>query len=117
MSEVALWRAVLVQAMIDIAKTPIHQNDRKRNGNALLQVEWDATYHWIFNDRTGDFRDVCEMAGVNYRWFRDRVKSLIEGDSGETITVNPILKYRNGKLKRRVRHRRIEKMRVRINRY
>ena len=85
-----LWVAVLTRAALDAFKAPpgldmsLKQN---RFFNRIYNYDRDQARHFFLEG--GDyFREVCEMAGRNPTYVRERVKKLILKSNGWNTDVS-----------------------------
>jgi hypothetical protein len=67
-AEQKLWRAVVANTLVDWIHGPVH---RQREAE-----------HFLFQDED-DFRMVCSSAGMNPRYFRERLKKIRGGEGAE----------------------------------
>lgn len=81
-SQRALWRAVILQAIIDILNT----SNRTEHKIAKLEAK-----KWIFTDNE-DFKYVCLMSGYKISYIRAKVMDIMRKNLQSKITVN---KHRN----------------------
>lgn len=83
---IALWRAVIVQQMIDIAprknKTRAGAHIGEASANRVLAESW-------FNTRNRDFCMVCDFAGLLPEYVVRRITELLEAPSGEVRVKTP----------------------------
>jgi hypothetical protein len=68
--EQKLWRAVIANTVEDWIYGPLH---RQREAE-----------HFLFEDQE-DFHIVCFSAGMNPRYFRDRLKRIRSGEGAEAL--------------------------------
>jgi hypothetical protein len=69
-AEQKLWRAVIASTLEDWIHGPLH---RQREAE-----------HFLFHDED-DFHVVCFSAGMNPRYFRDRLKKIQAGERAEAL--------------------------------
>ena len=69
LGEIALWRAVLLQAFID-AKS----KSKKNRNQTIIQ---DAK-NWFLNNNQDDVMDVCDMANCSYNLIKNTAKDLLQ---------------------------------------
>lgn len=68
--EVALWRAVLLQAFVDLK---IKSKHKKYNATKRKALEWFKS-----EKSQQDVKDICRMAGYNYRQVIKLVDEIIK---------------------------------------
>lgn len=69
LGEIALWRAVLLQAFID-AKS---KSKKKRNQTIIQDAK-----NWFLNNNQDDVMDVCDMANCSYNLIKNTAKDLLQ---------------------------------------
>ncbi len=77
-SQRALWRAVILQAIIDILNTSV----RTEHKIAKLEAK-----KWIFTDNE-DFKYVCLMSGYKINYIRKKVMEIMRKNLQSRITLN-----------------------------
>ena len=81
---VALWRAVIAQAIRDLALHGDLDAERQRIKLAAalwFGVAWDGGQ--VRAKGTANYREACEMAGMGWTTLRDRIDAIIGMDLSE----------------------------------
>ena len=96
--EKSLWVAVLCRAALDAFKgPPLLDMSRKANTSHknLYDFNRDQARHFFLHG--GDhFRDICDMAGRNPQYVRQKAKKLILRSNGWNVDVPITSHYRQG---------------------
>lgn len=69
-SEIGLFRAVIMQALIDAVNNSKRTEDRIAKAQAR---EW-------FSESSADFKMVCELANLNFKWVIKKAMEAIQND-------------------------------------
>lgn len=78
--EVALWRAVLMQALLDAASGSLHSTPSADRANAI---------HWLLDDRH-HFPLVCDLAALDPAYVRDKARAALSGTlKRQTLSTTP----------------------------
>ena len=77
-SYIALWRAVIMQAMLDIASMSSRTEDK---------LEKYRSISWIMNDNE-DFNLVCRLANYDPKYVRNRAFQVIKSSAGRKKTLS-----------------------------
>ena len=93
-----LWVAVLSRAALDACAGP-PQLDMTRRANkaheSLYQYNRDQARHF-FLEGGGHFRHVCEMAGRNPLYVREKIRNVLLRKNGWNVDVPITSHYRQG---------------------
>jgi len=96
--EKSLWVAVLCRAALDAFKKP-PRLDMSRKANTthrnLYDYNKDQAHHF-FLEGGFHFNEVCEMAGRNPRYVREKARKLILRANGWNVDVPITSHYRQG---------------------
>jgi len=96
--ETSLWVAVLCRAALDAFRGP-PQLDMSRKANTshknLYDFNRDQAHHF-FLEGSKHFTEVCEMAGRNPRYVREKARKLILRSKGWNVDVPITSHYRQG---------------------
>jgi hypothetical protein len=96
--EQSLWVAVLCRAALDAFKGP-PQLDMSRKANTshknLYNFNKDQAHHF-FLEGGKHFTEVCEMAGRNPMYVREKARKLILRSNGWNVDVPVYVHYRQG---------------------
>jgi hypothetical protein len=87
LSQRALWRAVILQSIIDI----LNQSTRTENKIAKLEAK-----KWIFTNNE-DFEYVCSMAGYKVNYIRKKVMEIMRRSLSTKIIINNHCKDKENK--------------------
>ena len=68
LGEIALWRAVLLQAFIDLKS----KSKKKRNQPIIQEAK-----NWFLSDNQSDVMDVCGMANCNYNLVKNTANDIL----------------------------------------
>jgi hypothetical protein len=105
--EKSLWVAVLCRAALDAFKGP-PQLDMSRKANVShknhYKFDRDQARHF-FLEGGFHFREVCEMAGRNPQYVREKARKLILRSNGWNVDVPITSHYRQGPKKGRQKYR------------
>ena len=96
--EKSLWVAVLCRAALDAFKGPPHLDMSKRanvSHHNLYDFNRDQARHF-FLEGGAHFRDICEMAGRNPTYVRERARKLILKSNGWNVDIPITSHYRQG---------------------
>jgi len=100
-----LWVAVLTRAVLDACKGPPDLN-MSRPANIphknLYGYNRQAARHF-FTKGGKHFRDICEMAGRNPTYVREKVRKVILRENGWNVDVPITSHYRQGPKRKRGR--------------
>jgi len=77
-----LWRAVILQAIIDIL------NNSSRTENKIAKIE---AKQWVFQDNE-DFVQICHLAGYNIKYVRTKIMEIMRQNLVSKIIINKIYK-------------------------
>ena len=78
----ALWRAVILQAIIDIL------NNSSRTENKIAKIE---AKQWIFQNNE-DFQEICYLAGYSTKYVRTKIMEIMRQNLVSKIVINKIYK-------------------------
>ncbi len=78
----ALWRAVILQSIIDIL------NNSSRTENKIAKIE---AKQWVFKDND-DFFEVCNLAGYNAKYVRKKIMEIMRQNLVSKIVINKMYK-------------------------
>ena len=97
--EKSLWVAVLCRAALDAFKGPPHLNmDLKANISHQNHYNYDRDQARHFFLHGGDhFRDICEMAGRNPQYVKEKARKLLLRKNGWNVDVPITSHYRSRK--------------------
>ena len=105
--EKSLWVAVLCRAALDAFKGPPHL-DMSRKANTshrnLYDYNKDQARHFFLEGGL-HFREVCEMAGRNPQYVREKARKLILRSNGWNVDVPITSHYRQGPKRGRKKYR------------
>ena len=104
-----LWVAVLARAALDAFKGPPHLNmDRRANitHKNLYDFNRDQARHF-FLEGGQHFTEICEMAGRNPQYVRDKVRKSILRHNGWNVDVPITSHYRQGPKRKRGRPKKL----------
>ena len=105
--EKSLWVAVLCRAALDAFKGP-PQLDMSRKANTshknLYNFNRDQAHHF-FLEGGKHFNEVCEMAGRNPMYVREKARKLILRENGWNVDVPFTSHYRQGPKRERKKYR------------
>jgi hypothetical protein len=105
--EKSLWVAVLCRAALDAFKGP-PQLDMSRKVNTAHKNHYhynrDQARHF-FLEGGFHFRDVCEMAGRNPQYVKDKARKIILRANGWNVDVPITSHYRQGPKRTRKKYR------------
>jgi hypothetical protein len=97
--EKGLWVAVLCRAVLDACKGP-PDLDMTRTANkahkSLYNFNHEAARHFFMEGGT-HFRLICEMAGRNPEYVRERIRKVILRKNGWNVDVPITSHYRQGR--------------------
>jgi len=104
-----LWVAVLTRAVLDACKGPPDLDlTRRANISHQNHYKYDRNQARHFFTKGGKhFRDICEMAGRNPDYVRDKVRKIILRENGWNVDVPITSHYRQGPKRGRGRPRKI----------
>ena len=96
--EKSLWVAVLCRAALDAFKGPPHLNmDLKANVSHQNHYNYDRDQaRHFFLDGGKHFRDICDMAGRNPTYVREKARKLLLRQNGWNVDVPITSHYRQG---------------------
>ena len=96
--EKSLWVAVLCRAALDAFKGPPHLNmDLKANVSHQNHYNYDRyKARHFFLDGGKHFRDICDMAGRNPTYVREKARKLLLRQNGWNVDVPITSHYRQG---------------------
>ena len=96
--EKSLWVAVLCRAALDAFKGPPHLNmDLKANISHQNHYNYDRDQaRHFFLDGGKHFRDICDMAGRNPTYVREKARKLLLRKNGWNVDVPITSHYRQG---------------------
>ena len=101
--EKGLWVAVLCRAALDAFKGP-PKLDMSRKANTshrnLYDYNRDQAHHF-FLEGGKHFNEICEMAGRNPQYVREKARKLILRSNGWNVDVPITSHYRQGPKKRK----------------
>jgi hypothetical protein len=93
-----LWIAVLSRAILDACKGP-PDLDMTRKANtahkSLYRYNRDQARHF-FMEGGAHFRDVCEMAGRDPTYVKEKIRKIILRENGWNVDVPITSHYRQG---------------------
>jgi len=96
--EKGLWVAVLCRAVLDACKGP-PDLDMTRKANtahkSLYNYNRDAARHFFLHGGS-HFNEICEMAGRNPTYVRERIRKIILRKNGWNVDVPITSHYRQG---------------------
>ena len=105
--EKSLWVAVLCRAALDAFKGPPCL-DMKRQANKahrnLYDYNKDQAHHFFLAGGQ-HFREVCEMAGRNPQYVKEKARKLILRSNGWNVDVPITSHYRQGPKRGRKKYR------------
>jgi len=105
--EKSLWVAVLCRAALDAFKGP-PQLDMTRKANVSHKNHYtfdrDQARHFFLSGGS-HFNDICEMAGRNPKYVREKARKLILKSNGWNIDVPITSHYRQGPKRTRKKYR------------
>ena len=78
----SLWRAVLLQSIIDII------NNSSRTENKIAKIE---AKQWIFKEND-DFYEVCNLAGYNAKYVKKKIMEIMRQNLVSKIIINKMYK-------------------------
>jgi hypothetical protein len=105
--EKSLWVAVLCRAALDAFKGAPHLNmDLKANRSHKNQYNYDRDQaRHFFLDGGAHFRDICEMAGRNPIYVKEKARKLLLRQNGWNVDVPITSHYRQGPKRIRKKYR------------
>ena len=105
--EKSLWVAVLCRAALDAFKGAPHLNmDLKANRSHKNQYNYDRDQaRHFFLEGGVHFRDICEMAGRNPIYVKEKARKLILRSNGWNVDVPITSHYRQGPKRTRKKYR------------
>ena len=107
--EKGLWVAVLCRAVLDACKGP-PRLDMTRLANtaheSLYKYNRDQARHF-FLEGGKHFTEVCEMAGRNPRYVREKIKKILLRKNGWNVDVPITSHYRQGPKRARGRPKKL----------
>ena len=93
-----LWVAVLTRAVLDACKGP-PDLDMTRKANtahkSLYRYNRDQARHF-FMEGGAHFRDVCEMAGRDPMYVKEKIRKVILRENGWNVDIPITSHYRQG---------------------
>ena len=105
--EKSLWVAVLCRAALDAFKGPPHL-DMSRKANTshknLYDFNRDQARHF-FLEGGKHFRDICDMAGRNPTYVKEKARKLLLRQNGWNVDVPITSHYRQGPKRTRKKYR------------
>ena len=104
--EKILWVAVLARAALDAFKGAPHLNMKLKTSTShknLYDFNRDQARHFFLHGGP-HFNEVCEMAGRNPKYVREKARKLILKSKGWNVDVPITSHYRQGKKKYRKNH-------------
>ena len=104
--EKILWVAVLARAALDAFKGAPHLNMKLKTSTShknLYDFNRDQARHFFLHGGP-HFNEVCEMAGRNPKYVREKARKLILKSKGWNVDVPITSHYRQGKKKYRKKH-------------
>ena len=105
--EKSLWIAVLCRAALDAFKGP-PQLDMSRKANISHKNHYtfdrDQARHF-FLEGGAHFRDICEMAGRNPQYVKEKATKLLLRQNGWNVDVPITSHYRQGPKRERKKYR------------
>ena len=103
--EKSLWVAVLCRAALDAFKGP-PQLDMNRRANVSHKNHYnynkDQARHFFLNGGE-HFNEICEMAGRNPKYVKEKARKIILRANGWNVDVPITFHYRQGRGKKRGR--------------
>ena len=96
--EKSLWVAVLCRAALDAFKGPPHLDmSLKSNRSHMNHADFnrDQARHF-FLDGGKHFRDICDMAGRNPQYVKEKARKLLLRQNGWNVDVPITSHYRQG---------------------
>ncbi len=78
----SLWRAVILQAIIDIV------NNSSRTENKIAKIE---AKQWVFKEND-DFYEVCNLAGYTVKYVRKKIMEVMRQNLVSKIVINKMCK-------------------------
>ena len=97
--ETSLWIAVLTRAVLDACKGP-PDLDMTRKTNVSHQNHYtyarDQARHF-FMEGGAHFRNVCEMAGRNPTYVKEKIRKVLLRENGWNVDVPITSHYRTGR--------------------
>ena len=78
----SLWRAVILQAIIDIV------NNSSRTENKIAKIE---AKQWVFKEND-DFYEVCHLAGYTVKYVRKKIMEIMRQNLISKIVINKMCK-------------------------
>ena len=69
LGEIALWRAVLLQAFIDLKS----KSKKKRNQPIIQEAK-----NWFLNKNQNNVMDVCDMANCSYNLIKNTANDILK---------------------------------------
>ena len=105
--EKSLWVAVLCRAALDAFKGPPHLNmDLKANVSHQNHYNYDRDQaRHFFLEGGKHFRDICDMAGRNPTYVREKARKLLLRENGWNVDVPITSHYRQGPKRTRKKYR------------
>ena len=105
--EKSLWVAVLCRAALDAFKGPPHLNmDLKANISHKNHYNYDRDQaRHFFLSGGSHFNEVCEMAGRNPTYVREKARKLLLRNNGWNVDVPITSHYRQGPKRTRKKYR------------
>ena len=105
--EKSLWVAVLCRAALDAFRGPPHLNlDLKANISHQNHYNYDRDQaRHFFLDGGQHFRDICDMAGRNPTYVREKARKLLLRENGWNVDVPITSHYRQGPKRTRKKYR------------
>ena len=105
--EKSLWVAVLCRAALDAFKGPPHLNmDLKANISHQNHYNYDRDQaRHFFLEGGAHFRDICEMAGRNPIYVKEKARKLLLRQNGWNVDVPITSHYRQGPKRIRKKYR------------
>ena len=105
--EKSLWVAVLCRAALDAFKGPPHLDmTRKANVSHRNHYNYDRDQaRHFFLDGGKHFRDICDMAGRDPTYVREKARKLLLRNSGWNVDVPITSHYRQGPKRTRKKYR------------
>ena len=96
--EKSLWVAVLCRAALDAFKGPPHLNmELKANISHKNHYNYDRDQaRHFFLDGGKHFRDICDMAGRNPTYVKEKARKLLLKQNGWNVDVPITSPYRQG---------------------
>ena len=96
--EKSLWVAVLCRAALDAFKGPPHLDmSRKANVSHKNHYNYDRDQaRHLFLHGGQHFNEICEMAGINPQYVKEKARRLILKNNGWNVDVPITSHYRQG---------------------